>query len=127
MSDYRRKQEVFFSFIIWLVLNPYLVAHLLMIFLVGKMVIIQLMDAHPGSQNLCEKNSSGARFRLSHYYVVYGSLQVVGLTWLYEVRWKPSTVNRYSSLWWSKLSKGAVSTIYYSTKPSLRKSSSHTW
>lgn len=80
MLHYRRKQKVFFSFIICLVLNPYLVADLLMIFIVGKMVIIQLMDAHPGSQNLCEKNSGGTRFRLSHYSVPYGSSQVVRLT-----------------------------------------------
>ena len=98
MLNYQRKQEVFFSFIIWLVLIPYLVADLLMILIVRNMVIIELMDAHPGSQNLCEKNSGGTGFRPSHYSVVYGSLQVVGLTWLYEVGWKPSTVNRYSSL-----------------------------
>ena len=38
MLNYQRKQEVFFSFIIWLVLIPYLVADLLMIFIGSQQV-----------------------------------------------------------------------------------------
>ena len=50
------------------------------------------MDAHPGSQNLCEKNSGGTGFRLSHYSVVYGSLQGGGIDMV--VRGGMETLNR---------------------------------